>query len=128
VEREKGVAYCGLACSVCGHNETCVGCRNQGCESREWCKNYNCCREKAIEGCWVCDEFPCNDSMLNKVRVRAFAKFIREYGEDKLMDCLESNERNGVVYHYKDSLQGDYDIPVTEDAIIHMILTGEKNK
>jgi len=128
MKREKGLAYCGLACAVCGHNENCVGCRNDGCQNKEWCKNFNCCREKGIEGCWVCEEFPCRDSMLDKVRVRTFAKFIGKYGEAKMMDCLERNEQKGIAYHHKDSITGDYDIPKTEEGIIHMILTGETGK
>ena len=79
--KDKGIAFCGLACCVCGQNETCAGCRNDGCENREWCKNRSCCLEKGLSGCWECPDFPCQDTMLDKMRVRAFARFIREYGE-----------------------------------------------
>lgn len=43
----KAIAYCGLACCVCSENQDCVGCQDGGCESHSWCKNYNCCGEKA---------------------------------------------------------------------------------
>jgi len=120
MNREKGLAYCGLACCACGENETCVGCRNAGCKNKEWCKHFNCCKEKGLNGCWECDEFPCG-GMHDKVRVFAFAQFIKQYGEDKTIDCLEYNEKNGVVYHYQGQLVGDYDKCETVDRVIKML-------
>ncbi len=63
--------------------------------------------------------------MLDKMRVRAFARFIREYGETKLMDCMETNERAGIVYHYPGQLIGDYDVPQTEEEIIELLCHGK---
>jgi hypothetical protein len=60
--------------------------------------------------------------MLNKLRVRTFAKFIGEYGEGKLMDALEKNEIKGIVYHYSGELVGDYDEPLSEEATRDLIL------
>ena len=48
----KAIAFCGLACCVCSENKGCVGCQDGGCESHGWCKNYNCCKEKGLNGCW----------------------------------------------------------------------------
>jgi len=127
MEKQKGIAYCGLACAVCSENTDCAGCRNEGCNNKEWCKNFRCCKEKGLNGCWECDEFPCAGSMLDKIRIRAFAGFIKEYGTDCLLQCLEKNEKNGIIYHYPGKLTGDYDIPETEDEIIDMILNGKKN-
>ena len=53
------MAYCGLACCVCAQNDSCAGCRSDGCENREWCKNRSCCIGKGINGCWECADFPC---------------------------------------------------------------------
>ena len=117
---EKGLAYCGLACCVCGENKTCAGCRNAGCKNKEWCKHFNCCKEKGLNGCWECDEFPCG-GMHDKVRVLAFAEYIKQNGEEKMMDCLERNEQAGVVYHYQGQLVGDYDKYETVDEIITML-------
>lgn len=47
----KAIAYCGLACCVCPQNKNCVGCQDGGCEVHGWCKNYNCCKEKGLNGC-----------------------------------------------------------------------------
>lgn len=124
MDREKGVAYCGLACCVCGSNNTCVGCRNEGCTGKEWCKSFNCCKEKGLTGCWECDEFPCDNPMFKKPRVLAFARFIAEYGEERLMEALEKNEENGMVYHYEGQLVGDYDQTQTEEEIRKLILRG----
>ena len=124
-DRTKGIAYCGLACAVCSENETCVGCRNEGCSDKKWCKNFNCCKEKGLNGCWECKDFPCQGGMLDKIRIRAFARFIKEYGEDELLNCLERNEKNGVIYHHEGKLTGDYDKYDTEQEIINMIRRGK---
>ena len=58
------IAYCGLACCVCSENKDCIGCQDGGCESYGWCKNYNCCKEKGLNGCWECSEFPCTGCTL----------------------------------------------------------------
>lgn len=126
MQRGKGIAYCGLACCVCSENANCTGCRNDGCKDKKWCKNFNCCKEKGLKGCWQCSEFPCKGSMLDKTRIRTFAKFIKEYGEAKLLDCLEKNEKAGIVYHYDGKLIGDYDMPKTEKEIIEMLLHGNQ--
>ena len=128
MQREKGLGYCGLACCVCGENATCAGCRNEGCKDKEWCKNFKCCREKGLNGCWECSEFPCKGGMLDKLRIRAFARFIKDHGEASLLDCLAENEKNGIVYHYPGGLVGDYDVALTEDEIIDIILKGNENK
>lgn len=127
MKRDRGVAFCGLACCVCSKNDNCLGCRNDGCKDKDWCKHFKCCKEKGLKGCWECDEFPCTGGMLDNLRVRAFAKFIKQYGEDELMRCLERNEKNGIVYHYDGQLVGDYDKLQTEAEIILMIKHGFKN-
>ena len=125
MRRDKGIAYCGLACAICGQNETCVGCRNEGCKDKDWCKNFKCCKEKGLNGCWECNDFPCSGGMLDKARIRAFASFIKKYGEDEFLECLEKNEKNGIVYHYPASIFGDYDKYETEEEIMDMIKNGE---
>ena len=75
----KAIAFCGLACCVCSENKGCVGCQDGGCESHGWCKNYNCCKEKGLNGRWECSEFPFTGCMLDKPRIRAFAEFARRY-------------------------------------------------
>ena len=122
----KAIAYCGLACCVCSENDKCIGCQNGGCDIHGWCKNYNCCREKGLNGCWECVDFPCSGGMLDKPRIRAFAEFARRYGVDELEECLLRNKEKGVEYHYEGQLDGDYDKCQNEEEIIEMIKNGER--
>ena len=126
MDRLKGIAYCGLACAVCGENETCAGCRNGSCEFKQACVHIRCCKARGISGCWDCADFPCTNSMLDKVRIRAFAMFAREHGVRTLLDCLDRNEQAGIRYHYTGELVGDYDVPTTETVIIDLILSGKR--
>jgi len=122
------IAYCGLACCVCSETKTCPGCQAGGCDIHGWCKNYNCCREKSFSGCWECEEFPCSGGMLEKIRIRAFARFVKAYGEDELVRCLLRNNENGIVYHYDGQIIGDYDKGKTENEIIALVKNGvDKN-
>ena len=118
------IAYCGLVCCVCSENKDCIGCQDRGCEIHGWCKNYNCCKEKGLNGCLECTEFPCSGSMLNKPRIRAFAEFAKRYGADELEKCLLRNKEKGIIYHYDGQLVGDYDNCQTEEEIIEMIKIG----
>ncbi|GEM_PF-1439277 len=122
--REKGIAYCGLACCLCEEQEACAGCRNGGCGDRERCGLYHCCRKKGLEGCWECGKFPCEEPMLKTARVRAFGRFAREYGMEALMDALEMNVEQGIVYHYADQLAGDYDRLETEERVLELLMEG----
>lgn len=126
MDRLKGIAFCGLACAVCSENGTCAGCRADGCTDREWCKNLSCCKRKGLSGCWECSDFPCNGTMLDTLRIRVFAAFVKENGVEALLDCLEKNEKAGVKYHYPGKLSGDYDVPRTEVGIVNMILYGKQ--
>jgi hypothetical protein len=126
MEREKGFAYCGLACCVCSENSNCVGCRNEGCKDKQWCKNFTCCKEKGRKGCYECDQFPCVGSMLDKPRILGFSRFIALYGEDTFLACLERNEKEGIVYHYPGKLTGDYDTKQSEKELFDLILYGKE--
>ncbi len=64
--------------------------------------------------------------MLDKPRIRAFASFIKQHGEELILDCLERNERAGIKYHHPGKLTGDYDIPESEAGIFHMLLLGKQ--
>ena len=118
------IAYCGLACCICSENQKCPSCQAGGCDIHGWCKNYNCCREKELNGCWECNEFPCSGGMLDKPRIRAFAHFANDYGTEELARCLLRNKENGIKYHYDGQLVGDYDLCKTEEEIIEMIKYG----
>lgn len=119
-----GIGYCGLPCFLCKDRENCVGCKNDGCKDKEWCKNLKCCKEKGLNGCWECETFPCMDTLLKDNRIRTFAKFIGIYGEAKLTECLERNDKAGIIFNYADKYVGDYDTVTSEEDIINLILNG----
>ena len=62
---------------------------------------------------------------MSKIKPYTFNLFIRQYGEEKLLDCLERNERNGVVYH-REGVNGDYDDFDDVENLIQFILKGKK--
>jgi hypothetical protein len=59
--------------------------------------------------------------MHEKARALAFAEYIKRNGEEKMLDRLEQNEKQGVVYHYPGQLIGDYDKCDSADEIIKML-------
>ena len=61
--------------------------------------------------------------LLSKIKPYTFNLFAKKYGEEKLLDCLERNEKNGVVYH-RDGINGDYDDFDDVDQLMNFILTG----
>ena len=46
-------------------------------------------------------------------------------GRKKLLDCLERNEKNGIVYH-RSGINGDYDEFDDVEALMEFILTGKR--
>ena len=122
---EKGTAYCGLACCVCSENEDCPGCRKAGCTGKDDCKAYRCGCEKGT-GCWDCPDFPCDAGILRSKRIRAFARFIGQYGEEALIERLQKDAENGLLYHYPGKLVGDYDLPETEEEILAMLSSADQ--
>ena len=107
MKRELGIARCGLACCLCSENDKCSGCNSDACPDKDWCDNRRCTIEKGISHCYECNE-DCKKGLLNKIKPYAFTLFIKRYGEQKLLDCLKMNEKNGIVYH-RDGINGDYD-------------------
>lgn len=122
MKRELGIARCGLACCLCSENISCNGCGSAGCPDSLWCENKKCSTEKGLSHCYQCDA-DCQKGLLSKIKPYAFTQFIKRYGVEKLLDCLEENEKNGVVYH-RDGINGDYDDFEDAEQLIQFILTG----
>lgn len=122
----KGFGYCGLACDYCQDNQECRGCKQGGCPEKEICKNYQCCTTQNYQYCFECPDFPCEDSLLHKLRIRTFCYYIQQYGEDELARKLKENSDKGIQYHYKNQHVGDYDAFDTEEEIIQFIQSGIK--
>lgn len=107
MKRELGIARCGLACCLCSENETCGGCNSGNCPDKDWCENRKCSVEKGLEHCFECDG-DCKKGLLSKIKPYTFTQFVKRYSEGYLLDCLEKNEKSGIVYHC-DGIIGDYD-------------------
>lgn len=107
MKRELGIARCGLACCLCSENDKCAGCNSGDCPDKNWCENRKCSVSKNISHCYECDE-DCKKGLLSKIKPYAFTLFAKRYGESCLLDCLEKNEKSGVVYH-RNGIFGDYD-------------------
>lgn len=124
VKRELGIARCGLACCLCAENDKCAGCSSRECTDKTWCENRRCSIDKEISHCFDCD-VDCKKGLLNKIKPYGFTLFIKRYGEKYLLDCLERNERNGIVYH-RSGINGDYDNFDDTEKLIEFIKTGRK--
>lgn len=125
MKRELGIARCGLACCLCSESESCEGCHSDGCHDASWCENRKCSLEKGISACSDCAETDCRKGLLGKTKPLAFTEFARRYGIPHLLDCLERNEKNGVVYH-RSGIIGDYDDFDDVEKLIKFIESGRK--
>ena len=65
----------------------------------------------------------CRKGLLSKIKPYGFTLFIKRYGLEELLDCLERNEQNGVVYH-REGIVGDYDDFDDVEILIKFIKTG----
>ena len=124
MKRELGIARCGLACCLCSENKQCSGCDSGACPDSEWCENRKCSREKQYDHCFLCEK-NCRKGLLAKIKPYGFTLFAKRYGVEVLLDCLEKNERNGVVYH-REGIMGDYDDFGDVEALIQFIKTGKR--
>lgn len=123
MKRELGIGKCGLACCLCSENVTCHGCASGECSGVKWCFNYKCANQKGITNCYKCDKSDCQEGLLKKIKPRAFNLFIKRYGEEELLNCLERNEKNGIIYHVS-GVEGDYDNFDDVEKLISFIKTG----
>lgn len=124
MKRELGIGRCGLACCLCSENDQCNGCSAGDCPGQNWCANRKCSLEKGIDHCYSCPS-NCREGMQAKIRPYGFGLFARRYGEEALLDCLEANEKRGVVYH-RENLTGDYDDFDDVEALIEFIRSGKR--
>ena len=124
MKRELGIVRCGLACCLCSENTTCSGCDSGECPDKDWCENRKCSLAKELAHCYECDE-RCTKGLLGKIKPYAFTQFVKRYGEKYLLDCLERNEKNGVVYH-REGVTGDYDGFDDAETLIEFIKTGRR--
>lgn len=119
MKRELRIARC-----LCSENEHCQGCNSGVCPDKEWCENRSCSIRKNIKNCFLCGT-DCRKGLLAKIMPYGFTLFAKRYGIEKLLNCLEENEKNGVIYH-RHGIVGDYDNFDNVEELIHFIQTGKK--
>lgn len=124
MKRELGIARCGLACCLCSENVTCSGCDSGECLDKDRCENRICSLERDLKHCFEC-EGNCRRGLLSKIKPYAFTLFAKKYGEEELLECLERNERNGVIYH-RQGITGDYDDFEDIEMLMEFIKTGRR--
>lgn len=129
-EVSNSIGYCGLVCKLCHLADECDGCKSdKNCCGRHLseagCYQYNCCLNKKINGCWECDDFPCNNDMFSDshdLRLLAFVHCAKEEGVEKLAEYALINQQKGILYGH----QKDYDGLVSEEVVLKLLRTGEK--
>lgn len=126
MKRELGIAKCGLACCLCAEHTNCKGCHAEDCAGKEWCENRRCSMEKGLSYCFICAEQMCRKGILQKEKPYALTVFARKYGVDVLLDCLEKNEKNGILYH-RTGIIGDYDNKTMEE-VFNLLLNGANTR
>ena len=129
-EVSESIGYCGLVCKLCHLADKCDGCKsNKNCcgkhLSEKGCYQYNCCLDKNINGCWECEDFPCDEDMFSNthdIRLRAFVRCIKEEGAEKLAEYLIRNQGNGILYGHNK----DYDNLENEESVLKLLRIGQK--
>ena len=124
MKRELGIARCGLACCLCSENVTCHGCNSGECPDKDGCENRKCSMKKYYDHCYSCEE-ECRKGLLSKIKPYGFTLFVKRYGEKMLLDCLERNEKNGILYH-REGIIGDYDEFDDVEKLIVFIKEGKR--
>ena len=125
MKRGLGIARCGLACCLCSENTRCAGCNSGDCPDKEWCENRRCSINKGLSNCFECDK-ECRKGLLSKIKPYGFTLFVKRYGIEELLNCLERNEQNGIIYHHN-CINGDYDDFDDVEELINFIKTGKRN-
>lgn len=76
-----------------------------------------------MEHCFSC-KVDCKKGLLSKIKPYGFTVFAKRYGVEALLDCLERNEKKGILYH-RQGILGGYDDFDDVEALIAFIQTGE---
>ena len=124
MKRKLGIARCGLACCLCSENQHWRGCNSGECPDKDWCENRRCSIENNINHCYEC-KLDCRKGLLAKIKPYGFTLFVKRYGEARLLDCLERNEKAGIVYH-REGINGDYDDFDNVEKLIDFINTEKR--
>ena len=123
-EIKESYGICGLVCGLCKYNVSCSGCK---CKTDN-CEIKSCCKEKELNYCFECSDYPCDRDMHKNIRVKAFNTVAKNEGLDKLSEYLCKNYKLGITYHKEDDSSGDYDLCKTVEDVINLLKNGKPKK
>ena len=127
MKKELGIARCGLACCLCSENQHCNGCHADDCAGASECEVRKCCIEKGFNHCFECEEAEiCQKGILSNQKPHTFTIFAKKYGIDRLTECLEANEKCGIIYH-RNGFSGDYDEFPNVNELMKFIAEGKNS-
>ena len=63
--------------------------------------------------------------LIREIKALGFTEYARRFGVEALLDRLEENEKNGIVYH-REGIMGDYDEFDNVEDLIRFIDTGKR--
>ena len=98
------IAYCGLVCGpVCCHALAgCIGCRAGG--GAENCVKRECSRERQLEGCWQCADFPRDKGAYGDEAWRGLnsgcVQLVKEMGTARFGEFVLARLGKGFDYGY----------------------------
>lgn len=100
------LGYCGKACALCINAWFCKGCKSNDPVlarhmQKEGCFQQYCCKQKGIEGCWDCDDAPCDKDVFAKDEAAIYRVGIRcaKYGgPEELAGKVFLNQVHGICY------------------------------
>jgi hypothetical protein len=119
-EIANSISICGLVCALSSCKSSCTGCRSQVGD----CSIKKCSSKKELDYCFLCEEFPCHEGMFKNIRLNAFNMIAKEEGLQKLAEYLLRNYQNGIQYHRRDGIKGDYDRLQKEQEVISLLKNG----
>lgn len=96
--------------NLCDPDKNCPGCRDGG--GPPFCAIRKCAKEKKVDVCVFCDEYPCNKiQMLAKgyVTLIADGKIMKDIGIDEWIK--EQEERAKTGFAYVDIRHHPYEVP-----------------
>lgn len=77
-------------------SENCKGCRNENCKLFKGCGVRRCHRNKGVDFCFQCSEFPCENTNFDENLLRRWTEFntrIQELGLEKYYEQTKDEPR-----------------------------------
>lgn len=104
------IGYCGLICELDSCYGNCGGCKTPGanCGDKD-CFHKKCCIEKSLNGCWECEQAPCDYGYFSKSdsssgQFTGCIRHIKLVGLTAYVDKIKANTLKGIKY----GMRGDY--------------------